>query len=51
MNMGVKEISYGHYDNPEVYYAEFYNGEIYYKINAENLEEEEFINILRSLVS
>lgn len=33
------------------YYAEFYNDEIYYKINAENLAEREFINILRSLVS
>ncbi|WP_300384150.1 hypothetical protein [Clostridium sp.] len=55
MDIGFRELSYGPYDNPEgyynLYYAEFYNDEIYYKVNAENLEEEEFINILRSLVS
>lgn len=55
MNIGAKEVSYGPYDNPEgyynFYYAEFYNDEIYYKINGENLEEEEFINILRSLAN
>ena len=55
MNIGVREVSYGPYDNPEgyynYYYAEFYNNEIYYKINAENLKEEELINILKSLVS
>lgn len=55
MNIGVREVSYGPYDNPEgyynFYYAEFYNDGIFYKINSENLDEEEFINILRSLVS
>lgn len=54
MNIGAR-VSYGSYENPDgyynYYYAEFYNDEIYYKINAENLAEREFINILRSLVS
>lgn len=47
MNIGAREVSYGLYDNSDeyynYYYEEFYNDEIYYKINAENLEDENIL--------
>lgn len=54
MKIGHGTGSYGPYENPDGYYdffySEFYNEGIYYKINAESLNEEEFIEILKSLV-
>lgn len=54
MSLGYGEGSYLDELNNEVnytyYYAEFYNDGIYYKVNSENLTQEEFIEVLRSLV-
>lgn len=54
MKLGYGEGSYLDESNNEVdytyYYAEFYNEGVYYKINAESLTQEEFIEILKSLV-
>ena len=39
-----KEVDYTYY------YSEFYNEGVYYKVNSESLTQEEFIEVLKSLV-
>lgn len=54
MKLGYGEGTYLDESNKEVdytyYYSEFYNEGVYYKVNSESLNQEEFIEVLKSLV-